>query len=86
LGGFSAFSSHRPHPEYKEGVEPRPLSEPPPRGIQNVPRPTPLLGARPQGTASLQETCRFSLKQQLDAQRVNSNCRRPRNARPAHEL
>lgn len=37
----------------KEGVEPKPLSEPPPGGIENVPWPTPLSGRGIQGTASL---------------------------------
>jgi len=40
-------------PEMKEGVEPKPLSEPPPGGIENVPWPTPLSGRGIQGTASL---------------------------------
>ena len=44
-------SEHCWVPEIK-GVEPRTLGEPPARGAENVPWPTPLLGARLQGTAS----------------------------------
>ncbi len=51
----------------KESVEPRTLTEPPPRGIENVPWPTPLSGRGIQGTASLQKVWRFSVKQRLDA-------------------
>jgi hypothetical protein len=40
-------------PEIKEGVEPKTLSEPLRRGIQNVPWPTPLSGRGIQGTASV---------------------------------
>ena len=38
---------------YKEGVEPETLRQGPARPTQNVPQPTPLLGARLQGTASV---------------------------------
>lgn len=51
----------------KKSVEPRTLTEPPARGEENVPWPTPLSGRGDQGTASLHETCRFSVKQSLDA-------------------
>jgi len=52
----------------KKSVEPKPLSEPLRRGIQNVPWPTPLSGRGNQGTASVSGKGRsFSLKQRLDA-------------------
>lgn len=58
-------------PENRKGVEPRTPREPPPRGVENVPWPTPLSGRGFQGTASLQETWRFSREQRLDARASN---------------
>ena len=63
-------ASHRRCPENKEGVEPRTLTEPPPGGAKNVPRPTPLSG---RGTRHcfFARIWRFSVKQRLDAHASN---------------
>jgi len=51
----------------KQGVEPKPLSEPPARGVENEPQPTPLSGRGYKVLLLYVKVCRFSLKQQLDA-------------------
>jgi hypothetical protein len=58
--------SHDDAPK-KESVGPRPFREPPPRGIANVPWPTPLSGRGHKALLRYVKNWRFSLKQRLDA-------------------
>ena len=51
----------------KEGAEPKPPTEPPARGVENVPRPTPLSGRGCKALLLYVKVCRFSVKQRLDA-------------------